>query len=171
MPGTSEERGLSNPYDPTKAIPEAAKLLVDLARRFGNVGLAIAAYNAGPGRIANWLDGNRTLPRETEVFVLAVTGRSAAEWARSGKYSHLQAEVQSCTVLRSVLGSFRFKDAKAYSGRILPVMLQSGGIMPSMKQSGRVQPVMLQSGRILPTMRQRGRMLPGLEQGARILPK
>ena len=30
MPGTSDERGLKNPFDPEQAIPEAAKLLADL---------------------------------------------------------------------------------------------------------------------------------------------
>src|SRR5207344_2816006 len=84
MPGTSEERGLSDPFDPEQAISEAAKLLADLDRRFGNIGLAIAAYNAGPSRVASWLrSAGGALPRETGVFVLAVTGRSAEEWAVS----------------------------------------------------------------------------------------
>src|SRR6476661_7324346 len=56
MPGTSDERGLANPFDPKQAIPKAAKFIADLSQRFGNIGLAIAAYNAGPGRVASWLN-------------------------------------------------------------------------------------------------------------------
>jgi soluble lytic murein transglycosylase-like protein len=56
MPKTADERGLANPFDPEEAIPKSAELLADLKQRFGNLGLAAAAYNAGPLRVANWLD-------------------------------------------------------------------------------------------------------------------
>src|SRR5262249_36133536 len=46
MPATANWRGLSNPFDPLEAIAESAKLLRDLRREFGNLGLAAAAYNA-----------------------------------------------------------------------------------------------------------------------------
>ncbi|MGB8997701.1 MAG: lytic transglycosylase domain-containing protein, partial [Pseudolabrys sp.] len=51
MPETANERGLDNPFDPAQAIPASARLLRDLSRKFGNLGLAAAAYNAGPKRI------------------------------------------------------------------------------------------------------------------------
>ena len=51
MPGTAEEYGLRNPYDPTRAIDAQAHLMHDLLRRFGSVPLALAAYNAGPGPV------------------------------------------------------------------------------------------------------------------------
>ena len=47
MPGTARERGLSDPFDPEQAIPAAAALITDLKTRFGNLGLAAAAYNGG----------------------------------------------------------------------------------------------------------------------------
>ena len=50
MPGTAAERGLDDPFDPEKAVPASAALLAELSGRFGNLGLAAAAYNAGPGR-------------------------------------------------------------------------------------------------------------------------
>ena len=53
MPGTAQERGLLDPFDPEQAIPHAAHLLADLKRRFGNLGLAAAAYNGGPARVTN----------------------------------------------------------------------------------------------------------------------
>jgi hypothetical protein len=171
MPGTSDERGLSDPFDPAQAIPEAAKLLADLDRRFGNIGLAIAAYNAGPGRVASWLGSAGALPRETGVFVLAVTGRSAEEWAAPGRYVHPQprAELRSCTELRIILRKPRFNDADTYRGRILPGMEQSGRLLPTIWHSGRMLPGMEQSGRMLPSMRQSGRILPGMEQSGRML--
>ena len=52
MPGTASERGLADPFDPAAAIPESAKLLAELELRFGNLGLAAAAYNAGPTAVA-----------------------------------------------------------------------------------------------------------------------
>src|SRR5205814_6611619 len=51
MPGTAAERGLANPFDPEQAIPHAARFLAELKRRFGNLGMAAAAYNAGPARV------------------------------------------------------------------------------------------------------------------------
>jgi Transglycosylase SLT domain len=84
MPATASWRGLSDPFDPLEAIPKSAKLLRDLRREFGNLGLAAAAYNAGSGRVRDWLAGRRGLPRETSAYVRIVTGRSPEQWA-SGK--------------------------------------------------------------------------------------
>ena len=80
MPGTARERGLLDPFDPEQAIPHAAHLLADLKRQFGNLGLAAAAYNGGPTRVANWLAGSGGLPAETRAYVYAVTGRPPEEW-------------------------------------------------------------------------------------------
>ncbi len=56
MPETAASVGLDNPFDPLQAIPAAARLLRDLADQFGNLGLAAAAYNAGPDRVHKWLN-------------------------------------------------------------------------------------------------------------------
>ncbi|NEU13988.1 lytic transglycosylase domain-containing protein [Methylobacterium sp. BTF04] len=80
MPGTARERGLTDPFDPEQAIPHAAHLLADLNRQFGNLGLAAAAYNGGPGRVSAWLAGTGGLPAETRTYVLAITGAPAEEW-------------------------------------------------------------------------------------------
>jgi hypothetical protein len=74
MPRTADERGLANPFDPEEAIPKAAKLLADFKQRFGNLGLAAAAYNAGPARVASWLAGHGNLPVETRDYVLTIAG-------------------------------------------------------------------------------------------------
>jgi Transglycosylase SLT domain/SPOR domain len=80
MPGTADERGLSDPFDPEKAIPKAAELLVELKLRFGNLGLAAAAYNAGPAGLAKWLAGSGALPAETRNFVFIITGHAVEDW-------------------------------------------------------------------------------------------
>lgn len=80
MPGTARERGLTDPFDPEQAIPHAAHFLADLKRQFGNLGLAAAAYNGGPGRVSAWLAGNGGLPAETRAYVIGITGRPAEDW-------------------------------------------------------------------------------------------
>jgi hypothetical protein len=80
MPGTAAERGLVDPFDPLQAIPASAQLLKALAERFGNLGLAAAAYNSGPRRVADWLAGAGGLPRETRDYVAAITGRTVEDW-------------------------------------------------------------------------------------------
>lgn len=52
MPGTAAAVGLRDPFDPAQAISAQAKLMSTLLRRFGSVQLALAAYNAGEGRVA-----------------------------------------------------------------------------------------------------------------------
>jgi hypothetical protein len=84
MPGTAAERGLLDPFDPAAAIPASAGLLADLGRRFGNLGLAAAAYNAGADRVARWLADEALLPWETEDYVLSITGHPAADWRPDG---------------------------------------------------------------------------------------
>lgn len=87
MPGTAQARGLADPFDPEQAIPKAARLLRDLQRRFGNLGLAAAAYNAGEARVAGWLHGGGALPAETRAYVRSVTGRPVEEWTQTGSAS------------------------------------------------------------------------------------
>jgi hypothetical protein len=80
MPGTAEERGLDDPFEPKSAIVHSASLLADLRREFGNFGLAAAAYNAGAERVRSWLAGSGGLPGETQNYVQFITGRAAEEW-------------------------------------------------------------------------------------------
>ena len=81
MPKTASSRGLIDPFDPFLSLPESASYLRELKSRFGNLGLAAAAYNAGPSRLAQWLSGKSHLPAETIAYVRIVTGRSVSEWA------------------------------------------------------------------------------------------
>ena len=80
MPETAATVGLDNPFDPLQAITASARLLRDLAKQFGNLGLAAAAYNAGPRRIQDWLAKKGKLPEETQNYVKTITGRPAEAW-------------------------------------------------------------------------------------------
>lgn len=80
MPGTARERGLADPFDPEQAIPKAAEFISHLTERFGNLGLAAAAYNAGPARVSSWLAGQGALPVETRNYVVSVTGQDVEDW-------------------------------------------------------------------------------------------
>jgi hypothetical protein len=81
MPSTADWRGLANPFDPIEALKNSAGYLHDLKAQFGNLGLAAAAYNAGPARVAAWLAKRRGLPDETRNYVAIITGWTADEWA------------------------------------------------------------------------------------------
>jgi soluble lytic murein transglycosylase-like protein len=89
MPPTARLRQLENPFNPLEAIAKSAQLLGELGREFGNIGLAAAAYNAGSGRVRDWLGRRRPLPGETRTYVRLVTGRSIEEWA-GGQTSPLE---------------------------------------------------------------------------------
>lgn len=80
MPATAAGMGLENPFDPLQAIPASARLLRELIGQFGNLGLAAAAYNAGPKRIQDWLAKKGKLPEETQGYVKIITGKPAETW-------------------------------------------------------------------------------------------
>jgi len=103
MPGTAAERGLADPFDPEQAIPKSAELLDELRRRFGNLGLAAAAYNGGPARVEAWLEGRGGLPGETRTYVSVITGRTADDWASVARHtaddSAVRATPTRCLIL------------------------------------------------------------------------
>jgi hypothetical protein len=85
MPGTASERRLLDPFDPVQALPKSAEFLAELRGQFGNLGLAAAAYNAGPRRVQDWLAGSGSMPQETRNYVMAITGSPIEDWAKAGK--------------------------------------------------------------------------------------
>jgi hypothetical protein len=73
MPGTAALMGVSNPFDPEQNVAGGVGYLRRCLDRFNyNVPLAVAAYNAGPERVANC----GTIPPipETQDFVHNVMG-------------------------------------------------------------------------------------------------
>ncbi len=83
MPETAAEQQLFEPFDPKQALPKSSAFLAELRDEFGNLGLAAAAYNAGPQRVRDFLAGSRGLPEETRNYVLAITGRQVEDWTKA----------------------------------------------------------------------------------------
>jgi hypothetical protein len=106
MPQTADFRGLADPFDPIEALHNAASYLRDLRDQFGNLGLAAAGYNAGPGRVSAWLAGRRTLPSETRNYVAIITGWTADEWASASPPTTAETTIPQgvpCTRLANVM--------------------------------------------------------------------
>ncbi len=105
MPGTAGERRLLDPFDPVQALPKSAEFLGELREQFGNLGLAAAAYNAGPRRVQEWLAGTGPMPQETRNYVVAITGSTVDDWASAAKTSKPpeRAPNTSCRELMAML--------------------------------------------------------------------
>ncbi|MEO1168749.1 MAG: lytic transglycosylase domain-containing protein [Pseudomonadota bacterium] len=63
----------SDPHDPRDNILAGTAYLRAMYDRFGYPGM-FAAYNAGPGRYAQYLRGERSLPAETVAYLADVGG-------------------------------------------------------------------------------------------------
>lgn len=74
MPGTANDLGV-NRYDPAQNLRGGARYLRQQLDKFGQVHLALAAYNAGPGRIR---DGKVPRIAETQAYVANILGN----WSR-----------------------------------------------------------------------------------------
>jgi soluble lytic murein transglycosylase-like protein len=71
MPETAELLGVRDAFDPKQNVESGAKFLAGLLERYGGeLPLALAAYNAGPGKV----DERRKVPEipETKAFVARV---------------------------------------------------------------------------------------------------
>lgn len=75
MPETAKMYGVKDPHDPYENIMAGSQYLADLMKQYGgNISLALAAYNAGPGKVAKY--GNTIPPfKETQDYVASVTRR------------------------------------------------------------------------------------------------
>jgi len=76
MPATATRFGVSNPYDPKQNVHAGARYLKFLIDRFGqDIGLALAAYNAGEeavdrngGRIPPFAETMAYVPRVLKIY-------------------------------------------------------------------------------------------------------
>jgi hypothetical protein len=77
MPGTwgqlTARYGLGdNPWDVRANIHAGAAYLREMVDRYHDFTTALAAYNAGPGRVDNWRQRGRPLPAETIAYVAKI---------------------------------------------------------------------------------------------------
>lgn len=70
MPGTAADLGVQNRFDPAENLRGGADYLARQMLRFGDLRLALAAYNAGPGRVARL--GRIPEIAETQAYVASV---------------------------------------------------------------------------------------------------
>lgn len=69
MPETAARFGVRDPHNPQESIRGGVAYLVWLLDRFnGNVALALAAYNAGPGSVEAYLYGRRVILTNGKVI-------------------------------------------------------------------------------------------------------
>ncbi|WEK53014.1 MAG: lytic transglycosylase domain-containing protein [Candidatus Cohnella colombiensis] len=92
MDGTARGLGVSNSFDPEQNIDGGTRFLSYLLRKYdGNIGVALAAYNAGPGRIDRLGITNdqdlaaayEQLPQETQNYISKVLG-ATQNWRIAG---------------------------------------------------------------------------------------
>lgn len=73
MPGTARDLALAEPFDPAANIDAGSRYLREQLKTFGDVRLALAAYNAGPEAVKK-AAGVPPIP-ETQRYVAAVSNR------------------------------------------------------------------------------------------------
>ncbi|MFQ6552734.1 lytic transglycosylase domain-containing protein [Aestuariibius insulae] len=72
---TARYRLGSDPFDPRANVLGGTAYLREMYDRYGEVAPMLAAYNAGPARVDEWLATGRALPRETRAYVAAILPR------------------------------------------------------------------------------------------------
>jgi cell division septation protein DedD len=75
-----------DPYDPHNNILAGTAYIREMYDRFGAPGF-LAAYNAGPDRVENYLAGRASLPDETVNYVAAITPNLGINAPRSGPFA------------------------------------------------------------------------------------
>jgi soluble lytic murein transglycosylase-like protein len=76
MPGTAKDMGVKDAFDPAQNVNGGARYLAFLLKHFKDEELAVAAYNAGPGRVGR--AGRIPDIPETQAYVVNVLGLARA---------------------------------------------------------------------------------------------
>lgn len=72
MPKTAEGLGVTDIFDPVQNLNGGAKYLAQMLKEFGDVKLALAAYNAGPGAVKR--AGGVPPYKETQNYIKKILG-------------------------------------------------------------------------------------------------
>lgn len=110
MPGTAADVGVRNSWDPDQNVEGGTKYLSQMIKQFdGNVPVALAAYNWGPGNMRKLIrktgstDINELMqymPRETQGYVQNIT-RSHAAYKEQAAATSSKAEASTVEIDRS----------------------------------------------------------------------
>jgi soluble lytic murein transglycosylase-like protein len=76
MPGTAKDMGVEDRFDPAQNLDGGVRYLAYLLSQFGDVRLALAAYNAGPKAVIKY--GGIPPYKETQNYVEAIMSRLGA---------------------------------------------------------------------------------------------
>src|SRR5262249_45216694 len=87
MPGTAAERQLLEPFNPAEALPKSGEFLAELRAEFGNLGLAAAAYNAGPQRVRDLM---ASLERTPNRIMAQWQGRKFPSWCKGLQHPNIE---------------------------------------------------------------------------------
>lgn len=68
MPGTADEIGVNDPFDPRSNILGGSKLLRRYLNEFRSLKKSLIAYNAGP----EWVRKRKRIPKETRAYIRRV---------------------------------------------------------------------------------------------------
>jgi len=82
MPMTARELGV-NPFVPEQNVEGGVRYFAQLMKRFGDLEMALVAYNGGPGYAQRFARGQAALYGETRDYVRKVLSRLASSRARS----------------------------------------------------------------------------------------
>jgi soluble lytic murein transglycosylase-like protein len=116
MPATAAQLGVTDPFDPVQNITAGVKYLAQLVQQFGgDLSLALAAYNWGPGNVSK--NGYNNWPTETQNYVANILGNSGVAPVGTGS---TDVSTDNTTDAGSVLPG---------GGDLLAILLVGGGII------------------------------------------
>lgn len=166
MPGTAQELGV-DPRNLEQNIDGGMRYLAQQMKDFGgDQRLALAAYNAGPGRARSHMETGRALPAETRNYIKAIMGGDPVQTAsldpNAGFSPTRPAPVNGQQVAQQ--GPFKYGPATPgpYSGTVPPPAQQPQAPAPQGRGAPQIPPQVADQIRMLwmnPRTRQLGTQL------------
>ncbi|MCH4089896.1 lytic transglycosylase domain-containing protein [Acetobacter sp.] len=128
-----------DPYDPHDNVLAGTAYIRQMYDIYGSPGF-LAAYNAGPGRLEDFISRNRTLPRETRNYVAAIgreiagiypNSRSQADLLVASHTSGQNAEYAAAAPPAGSAASVRNAWAQRAAGNTRPVEVAEAPTSPT----------------------------------------